>query len=164
MPPKKRLLIIVIVGISFYSLAISFSNYQDRKRDSLNKEYFEQFNESFEGRVTGVTNQFDVHSCILRIDLDKSTTNAYDIRHETDDYYVVIKEDKAEILERVKYAHNGTTEQINLFTEGDYFVFNGQSDSAYLYRQNQLIYEWKPMLGTFDFFGSKGRLREKHKL
>ena len=30
--------------------------------------------------------------------------------------------------------------------------------------QNQLIYKWKPLLGTFDFFGSKGQLREKHKL
>ena len=52
----------------------------------------------------------------------------------------------------------------DFFSEGDYFVFNGQSDSAYLYRQNQLIYKWKPLLGTFDFFGSKGQLREKHKL
>lgn len=161
---KKKLLIIVIVEIAFYSIAISFSNYQERKRDYLNKEYFENFNESFEGRVTSVTNQFDVHSCMLRVDLDKSTTNAYDKRNETDDYYVVIKDDKAEILERIKYAHNGTTEPFNLFSEGDYFVFNGQSDSAYLYRQNQLIYKWKPLLGTFDFFGSKGQLREKHKL
>jgi len=76
----------------------------------------------------------------------------------------ITKDDKAEILERIKYAHNGTTEPFNLFSEGDYFVFNGQSDSAYLYRQNQLIYKWKPLLGTFDFFGSKGQLREKHKL
>ena len=95
------------------------------------------------------------------IDLNKSTTELYDIRTIQDDYYAVIKNKKAEVIERIIYE---AEEKTNAIRENDYFIFDGKKDSAYLYRDNYMIDKWKPSLNDFDFFGSEDNLKSEHKI
>ena len=97
---------------------------------------------------------------MLYIDLTNSTTEQYDIREGTDDYYVVIKDDRAEVIEHVIYEHDGTTESENLIRPNDYFIFDGQKDSTYLYRDSVLIQKWKPLINDFELV----TIRKKHKI
>lgn len=142
------------------TLAISYAINDQRQLEKLNEEYFESFNESFEGRITNVVNEYNVHTCMLSIDLNNSTIEQYDIRESTNDYYVVIKDDRAEVIEHVIYDHDGTTESENLIRLNDYFIFDGQKDSAFLFRDNALIKKWKPMINDFELV----TIRNKHKI
>ena len=142
------------------TLAISYSINDQRQLEKLNEEYFESFNESFEGRITNVVNEYNVHTCMLSIELNNSTIQQYDIRESTNDYYVVIKDDRAEVIEHVIYEHDGTTESENLIRPNDYFIFEGQKDSAFLFRDNALIKKWKPMINDFELV----TIRNKHKI
>ena len=161
MNPKIQNLIAITSGVTFMALAILYSVNNQRQLDKLNKEYFELFNESFEGRITSVINEYGVHTCMVFIDLNKSTTELYDIRTIQDDYYAVIKNKKAEVIERIIYE---AEEKTNAIRENDYFIFDGKKDSAYLYRDNYMIDKWKPSLNDFDFFGSEDNLKSEHKI
>jgi len=142
------------------TLAISYSINAQSQLKRLNEEYFESFNESFEGRITNVVNEYDVHTCMLSIELNNSTIEQYDIRESTNDYYVVIKDDRAEVIEHVIYEHDRATESENLIRPNDYFIFDGQKDSAFLFRDNALIKKWKPMINDFELV----TIRNKHKI
>ena len=142
------------------ALAIGYSIYDQRQLETLNQEYFDSFNESFEGQITEVVNEYNVHTCLLLIELTNSTTEQYDMREKTNDYYAVIKDDRAEVIEHVIYEHDGTTESENLIRPNDYFIFDGQKDSAFLYRDNVLIQKWKPLINDFELV----TFRKKHKI
>ena len=77
------------------ALAIIYSINDQSQFEKLNERYFESFNESFEGRITNVVNEYNVHTCLISIELSNSTTEQYDIRETTDDYYAVIKGNRA---------------------------------------------------------------------
>ena len=126
MDSKRKIGFAVVSGVVFMTLAIGYSIYDQKKLETLNQDYFGTFNESFEERITNVVNEYEVHTCMLYIDLTNSTTEQYDIREGTDDYYVVIKDDRAEVIEHVIYEHDGTTESENLIRPNDYFIFDGQ--------------------------------------
>ncbi len=160
MDSKRKIGFAVVSGVVFMTLAIGYSIYDQKKLETLNQDYFGTFNESFEGRITNVVNEYEVHTCMLYIDLTNSTTEQYDIREGTDDYYVVIKDDRAEVIEHVIYEHDGTTESENLIRPNDYFIFDGQKDSTYLYRDSVLIQKWKPLINDFELV----TIRKKHKI
>ena len=142
------------------ALAITYSINDQSQLEKLNERYFESFNESFEGRITNVVNEYNVHTCLISIELNNSTTEQYDIRETTDDYYAVIKGNRAEVIEHVIYQHDRTGESENLIRPDDYFIFDGQKDSAYLYRDNELIQNWKPMINDFHLV----TIRNKHRI
>ena len=157
---SKRNLLAVIVGAIFMALAITYSINDQSQLEKLNERYFESFNESFEGRITNVVNEYNVHTCLISIELSNSTTEQYDIRETTDDYYAVIKGNRAEVIEHVIYQHDRTGESENLIRPDDYFIFDGQKDSAYLYRDNELIQNWIPMINDFELV----TIRNKHRI
>jgi hypothetical protein len=157
---KRKILIAIIIGVIFMTLAISYSINDQRQLETFNEEYFESFNESFEGQITEVVNEYQVHTCMLYIDLTNATTEKYDVREATDNYYTVIRNNRAEVIEHVIYEHDGTTQSKNLIRANDYFIFDGQKDSAFLYRDNELIQKWKPLINDFELV----TIRKKHKI
>ena len=160
MDSKRKIAIAVIVGAIFMVLAIAYSMNDQSQLEKLNERYFESFNESFEGRITNVVNEYNVHTCLISIELNNSTTEQYEVRETTDDYYAVIKDNRAEVIEHGIYQHERTEESENLIRPDDYFIFDGQKDSAYLYRDNELIQNWKPMINDFELV----TIRNKHKI
>ena len=59
----------------------------------------------FSGIVFDVANDFDVHRCILRLELDTSTIANFDVSDTTVYHHAVIRDGDAEVIESIIYDH-----------------------------------------------------------
>ena len=152
-----RFPVIAILFILFFTLAYLWANYTSDDEQKVNENYFNSFNEYYEGHIYDIVEEFGTHTCMLFLKLDSSTVNNFDIRDTTEYYHTVIKSDSAEVIERIRYGDVGEPE--NWIRVGDKIIFDGKIDSMYLYHNDTLIERWKPHISTFDLINIRNHHR-----
>ena len=144
----KKLLAVGFVLITLVVMVL-FSRAQDREQQLVNDRYKAACDFYFSGVVVDVANDFDVHRCMLRLELDTSTIANFDVRDTTSYYHAVIDGTDAEVIESIIYGHSESG-QANFIKSGMRYTFDGQVDSAYLYIEDELSESWPIHISTFD--------------
>jgi hypothetical protein len=128
---------------------VLFSRAQDREQQLVNHRYKAACDFHFSGVVVDVVNDFDVHRCMLRLELDTSTITNFDVRDTTAYYHAVIDGTDAEVIESIIYDHSASG-QANFIRPGMRYTFDGQGDSAYLILADTLVESWPIQISTFE--------------
>lgn len=144
----KNLVAVVFVVITLVVMML-FSRAQDREQQLVNDRYMAVCDFYFSGVVVDVANDFDVHRCMLRMELDTSTIANFDVRDTTAYYHAVIDGTDAEVIESIIYDHSESG-QANFIKPGMRYTFDGQVDSAYLYIGDKLLESWPIQISTFE--------------
>ena len=144
----KNLVAVVFVVITLVVMML-FSRAQDKEQQLVNARYMAVCDFYFSGVVVDVANDFDVHRCILRMELDTSTIANFDVRDTTAYYHAVIDGTDAEVIESIIYDHSESG-QANFIKPGMRYTFDGQVDSAYLYIEDKLLESWPIQISTFE--------------
>lgn len=121
----------------------------DREERLVNERYKNAVNFYYLGIVVEVNIDFNVHSCLLRIELDTTTISSFDIRDTTPYYHEVIKGSVAEVMEHVIYDHMEGRRN-NYIAPGMRYTFDGNVDSAYLFSEGELVESWPIRISTFE--------------
>ena len=150
--------VILIIAILFLTGACYWSKYDSTQEDEINKNYFNAFEDYYEGHIYDIVERFGTHTCLIFLKIDSSTIQQFDIRDTTKYYHVIIKGDTAEIIEDIRYGDAG--EPKNWIRVGDKIIFDGKLDSMYLYHDGILIESWKPRISTFGLID----IRNYHRL
>ena len=143
----KKLVAIVFVAVTLVVMVL-FSRAQDKEQLLVNDRYKAACDFYFSGLVIEVANDFDVHRCMLRLELDTTTIANFDIRDTTAYYHAVIDGAVAEVIESIIYDH-AEPESANFIKPGMRYAFDGQVDSAYLFSENDLVQSWPIQISTF---------------
>ena len=85
----KKLVALVFVLITLVVMVL-FSRARDKEQRLVNDRYKAACNFHFSGVVVDVVNDFDVHRCMLWLELDTSTIANFDVRDTTAYYHAVI--------------------------------------------------------------------------
>src|SRR5210317_2549935 len=144
----KKLIAVVFVLITLVVMAL-FRRAQDREQQLVNDRYKAVCDFYFSGVVVDVANDFDVHRCMLRLELDTSTIANFDVRDTTAYYHAVIDGTDAEVIESIIYDHS-TSGQANFIRPGMRYTFDGEVDSAYLFLADTLVESWPIQISTFE--------------
>jgi hypothetical protein len=144
----KKLVAVVFVSITLVVMVL-FSRAQDREQQLVNDRYKAACDFYFSGVVVDVANDFDVHRCMLRLELDTSTIANFDVRDTTAYYHAVIDGTDAEVIESIIYDHSASS-QANFIRSGMRYTFDGQVDSAYLFFADTLVESWPIQISTFE--------------
>ena len=144
----KNLVAVVFVVITLVVMMI-FSRAQDREQQLVNDRYMAVCDFYFSGVVVDVANDFDVHRCMLRMELDTSTIANFDVRDTAAYYHAVIDGTDAEVIESIIYDHSESG-QANFIKPGMRYTFDGQVDSAYLYIEDKLLESWPIRISTYE--------------
>ena len=96
----KKLVAVVFVVITLVVMVL-FSRAQDREQQLVNDRYKAARDFYFSGVVVDVANDFDVHRCMLRLELDTTTIANFDVRDTTAYYHAVIDGTDAEVIESI---------------------------------------------------------------
>ena len=144
----KKLVAVAFVSITLV-LMVLLSRAQDREQQLVNNRYKAACDFYFSGVVVDVANDFDVHRCMLRLELDTSTIANFDVRDTTAYYHAVIDGTDAEVVESIIYDHSASS-QANFIRPGMRYTFDGQVDSAYLYIEDELSESWPIHISTFE--------------
>ena len=143
----KKLVAVVFVAVTLVVMVL-FSGAQDKEQLLINDRYKAVCDFYFSGLVIEVVNDFDVHRCMLRLELDTTTIANFDIRDTTAYYHAVIDGAVAEVIESIIYDHT-KPESANFIKQGMRYTFDGQIDSAYLFSENTLVQSWPIQISTF---------------
>ena len=127
----KKLVAVVFVAVTLVVMVL-FSRAQDKEQRSVNDRYKTACDFYFSGLVVEVANDFDMHRCMLRLELDTSTIANFDVRDTTAYYHAVIDGTDAEVIESIIYDH-AASGRANLIKPGMRYTYDGQVDSTYLY-------------------------------
>ena len=144
----KKLVAVVFVLITLV-VKVLFSRAQDREQQLVNDRYKAACDFYFSGVVVDVANDFDVHRCMLRLELDTSTIANFDVRDTTAYYHAVIDGTDAEVIESIIYDHSESG-QANFIKSGMRYTYDGRVDSAYLYIEDILLESWPIQISTFE--------------
>ncbi|MDB3999929.1 hypothetical protein N9439_00085 [Schleiferiaceae bacterium] len=144
----KKLVAVVFVLITLVVMVL-FSRAQDREQQLVNDRYKAACDFYFSGVVVDVANDFDVHRCMLRLELDTSTIANFNVRDTTAYYHAVIDGTDAEVIESIIYDHTASG-RANFIKAGMRYTYDGQVDSAYLYIENELLESWPIHISTFE--------------
>jgi len=144
----KKLVAVVFVAVTLVVMVL-FSRAQDREQQLVNDRYMAVCDLYFSGVVVDVANDFDVHRCMLRMELDTSTIANFDVRDTTAYYHAVIDGTDAEVIESIIYDH-AASRRANLIKPGMRYTYDGQVDSAYLFSENTLAQSWPIQISTFE--------------
>jgi hypothetical protein len=144
----KKLVAVAFVSITLV-LMVLFSREKDKVQRLVNDRYKAACDFYFSGVVVDVANDFDVHRCMLRLELDTSTIANFDVRDTTAYYHAVIDGTDAEVIESIIYDHS-TSGQANFIRPGMRYTFDGEVDSAYLIFADTLVESWPIHISTFD--------------
>ena len=144
----KKLVAVVFVAVTLVVMVL-FSRAQDREQQLVNDRYMAVCDLYFSGVVVDVANDFDVHRCMLRLELDTSTIANFDVRDTTAYYHAVIDGTDAEVIESIIYDH-AASRRANLIKPGMRYTYDGQVDSAYLYIEDILLESWPIQISTFE--------------
>jgi hypothetical protein len=144
----KKLVAVAFVSITIVVMVL-FSRARDNEERLVNDRYKAACDFYFSGIVLDVANDFDVHRCMLRLELDTSTIANFDLRDTTAYYHAVIKDSAAEVIESIIYDHNDAG-QANFIRPGMRYTFDGQVDSAYLFFADTLVESWPIQISTFE--------------
>src|SRR6056300_1203906 len=142
----KKLVAVVLIALV---VMVLFSRAQDREQQLVNNRYKAACDFYFSGVVVDVANDFDVHRCILRLELDTSTIANFDVRDTTAYYHAVIDGTDAEVIETIIYDHSASS-QANFIRLGMRYTFDGEVDSAYLILADTLVESWPIQISTFE--------------
>lgn len=142
----KKLVAVVLITLV---LMVLFSRAQDREQQLVNDRYKAACEFYFSGVVVDVKNDFDVHRCMLRLELDTSTIANFDVRDTTAYYHAVIDGTDAEVIESIIYDHSESG-QANFIKSGMRYTYDGQVDSAYLIFADTLVESWPIQISTFE--------------
>ena len=144
----KKLVAVVFVLIALVVMVL-FSRAQDREQQLVNDRYKAAYDFYFSGVVVDVANDFGVHRCMLKLELDTSTIANFDVRDTTAYYHAVIDGTDAEVIESIIYDHSESG-QANFIKSGMRYTYYGQVDSAYLYIEDKLLKSWPIQISTFE--------------
>ena len=78
----KKLVAVAFVSITIVVMVL-FSRARDNEERLVNDRYKAACDFYFSGVVVDVANDFDVHRCMLRLELDTSTIANFDLRDTT---------------------------------------------------------------------------------
>jgi len=101
----KKLFTVGFVLIALVVMVL-FSRAQDREQQLVNDRYKAACDFYFSVVAVDVANDFDVHRCMLRLELDTSTIANFDVRDTTAYYHAVIDGTDAEVIESIIYDHS----------------------------------------------------------
>jgi hypothetical protein len=142
-----------LVGVGFVLIAlvvmVLFSRAQDKEQRLVNDRYKAACDFYFSGVVVDVANDFDVHRCMLRLELDTSTIANFDMRDTTAYYHAVIDGTDAEVIESIIYDHTAPG-RANFIRPGMRYTYDGQVDSAYLFLADTLVESRPIQISTFE--------------
>jgi len=144
----KKLVAVAFVSITLV-LMVLFSREKDKVQRLVNDRYKAACDFYFSGVVVDVANDFDVHRCMLRLELDTSTIANFDVRDTTAYYHAVIDGTDAEVIESIIYDHSASG-QANFIRPGMRYTFDGEVDSAYLILADTLVESWPIQISTFE--------------
>jgi len=144
----KKLVAVAFVSITIVVMVL-FSRARDNEERLVNDRYKAAYDFYFSGIVLDVANDFDVHRCMLRLELDTSTYVNFDVRDTTAYYHAVIDGTDAEVIESIIYDHTASS-RANFIKAGMRYTFDGQVDSAYLYIEDELLESWLIQISTFE--------------
>ena len=144
----KKLVAVAFVSITLV-LMVLFSREKDKVQRLVNDRYKAACDFYFSGVVVDVANDFDVHRCMLRLELDTSTIANFDVRDTTAYYHAVIDGTDAEVIESIIYDHSASG-QANFIKAGMRYTFDGEVDSAYLILADTLVESWPIQISTFE--------------
>src|SRR5210317_1929919 len=144
----KKLIAVVFVLITLVVMAL-FRRAQDREQQLVNDRYKAACDFYFSGVAVDVANDFNVHRCMLRLELDTFTIANFDVRDTTAYYHAVIEGTDAEVIESIIYDHTASGRS-NFIKAGMRYTFDGQVDSAYLYIEDELLESWPIQISTFE--------------
>ena len=144
----KKLVAVAFVSITIVVMVL-FSRAWDNEERLVNDRYKAACDFYFSGVVVDVANDFDVHRCILRLELDTNTIANFDVRDTTAYYHAVIDGTDAEVIESIIYDHSESG-QANFIRPGMRYTFDGQVDSAYLILADTLVESWPIHISTFE--------------
>jgi len=144
----KKLVGVVLVLVTLI-VTVLFSQAQDKEQRLVNDRYMAACDFYFSGVVVYVANDFEVHRCMLRLELDTSTIANFDVRDTTAYYHAVIDGTDAEVIESIIYDHSESG-QANFIKSGMRYTFDGQVDSAYLIFADTLVESWPIQISTFE--------------
>jgi len=143
----KKLVAVAFVSITLV-LMVLFSREKDKVQRLVNDRYKAACDFYFSGVVVDVANDFDVHRCMLRLELDTSTIANFDVRDTTAYYHAVIDGTDAEVIESIIYDHSASG-QANFIRPGMRYTFDSEVDSAYLILADTLVESWPIQISTF---------------
>jgi len=144
----KKLVAVAFVSITLV-LMVLFSREKDKVQRLVNDRYKAACDFYFSGVVVDVANDFDVHRCMLRLELDTTTIANFDVRDTTAYYHAVIDGTDAEVIESIIYDHSASS-LANFIRPGMRYTFDGQVDSAYLFLADTLVESWPIQISTFE--------------
>jgi hypothetical protein len=128
----KTILILMMIVVAFIiGGMLAGIDYEPRKRqerDKVNREYFDNFNENFQGVIVDIKVPKEklkggLKQCLIKVKLDYSTTKHYDPRDSLKHFYCVIDYPFAEIIEE----YGG-----GFISIGDSLTFDGIKDTCYI--------------------------------
>ena len=122
----KKLVAVAFVSITIVVMVL-FSRARDNEERLVNDRYKAAYDFYFSGIVLDVANDFDVHRCMLRLELDTSTYVNFDVRDTTAYYHAVIYGTDAEVIESIIYDHTASS-RANFIKAGMRYTFDGQVD------------------------------------
>ena len=96
----KKLVAVAFVSITIVVMVL-FSRALDNEERLVNDRYKAACDFYFSGIVLDVANDFDVHRCMLRLELDTTTIANFDVRDTTAYYHAVIDGTDAEVIESI---------------------------------------------------------------
>jgi len=144
----KKLVGVVLVLVTLI-VTVLFSQAQDKEQRLVNDRYMAACDFYFSGVVVYVANDFEVHRCMLRLELDTSTIANFDVRDTTAYYHAVIDGTDAEVIESIIYDHKASG-RTNFIKPGMRYTYDGQVDSAYLIFADILVESWPIQISTFE--------------
>ena len=127
----KNILILISVVAFFIWAMLAGIDHEPKKRKERtkgNKEYFDNFNEDFQGVIIDIKVPEEklkggLKQCLLKVKLEYSSTKHYDPRDSLKHFYCIIDYPFAEVIDE----YNGGIVKI-----GDSLIFDGIKDTCYI--------------------------------
>ena len=139
-----------LLGIFFFLILVFQMLHKRGKAIMVSKDYYSSLESViFEGEVKS-KKIIEGNTGIIRLDLISSNIDFYDVRDSQEIYAFVLKDKKCELL----------TSDMNKIEFNDKIVF--KESMVFLYRNNELVYQWKIIIPNHTNFFRKAR--KYHKL